>query len=66
MNKNNINKAIDYVIQIYSDKYNCSIEKATNIVNDSSSIELLKLNPDYVLHYNLEYWAKEIRREALK
>jgi len=63
VSRNNINKAIDYVIQIYSNKYNCSIEQAKDIINNSTFRVLLKSNPDYVLHYSLGYWARDIYSE---
>lgn len=66
MSRNNINKAIDYVIQIYSNKYNCSIEQAKNIVNSSTFCALLKLFLDYMLHYSLEYWVRDIYLEQIK
>lgn len=34
-----------------------SKERATNLYKSSGIDERLRNNPDYVLHYNMEFWA---------
>lgn len=59
------NKTLQCIAEAISDNYNCSIADATEIVTDSFLPELLEELPDYVTHYNAEYWAKEIMSDIM-
>lgn len=49
-----------------SNQLKCSIEKAITIVEQSFLSTFLKETPDYVQHYDTEYWATEIISNYMK
>lgn len=53
-------KAISYVVSYLCSDYKYPVELAIEIINKSPFILLLDEEPKYVLHYNFEYWAKEL------
>ena len=58
-----IQKMKQYVINNLIDKYNYSFSEAEKMVEQSVFNQLLKEDTDYVFHYSVEYWAKEIYNE---
>lgn len=56
-NKNRMRK---YVIQHLIDIYNYSKRDATKLVNDSVFNEMLETDTDFIMHYSVEYWARDI------
>lgn len=50
----------EYVINCIVEGYNYSKEDAEKLLNKSTFLKNLQINTDYVLHYNLEYWAEKI------
>lgn len=55
-----MNKTLFYIAESISEIYGKDIEEAKSIVNSSSLPELLEEIPDFIQHYDAEYWAKEI------
>lgn len=55
-----MNETSLYVAESISEIYNINIEEAKKIVMDSWFPELLDEIPDYIQHYDADYWAKEI------
>ncbi|MGN1107668.1 MAG: DUF1653 domain-containing protein [Huintestinicola sp.] len=53
-------KTTTFVIEAVMEKYHIDFERAQQIVLSSAFPELLEDMPDYVHHYDAEYWAKEI------
>lgn len=60
MNDINKEEILLWVAECINEIYGNDIEEAKSIVTNSSFPELLDEMPDFVLHYNLEYWAEEI------
>lgn len=60
-----MNKTMMYVIETVSEVYNIEMEKAKEIVTNSFFPEILKEMPDYVQHYDAEYWASEIMSDIM-
>lgn len=56
-NKNRMKK---YVIQCLIDDYNYSKKDATKLVNNSVFNEMLETDTEFVMHYSVEYWAKDV------
>lgn len=56
-------KMKQYVINDLVDKYNYNVKEAENMVEESVFNQLLKEDTDYVFHYSVAYWAKEIYNE---
>lgn len=54
-----MNKTLLYVSEEVSNQLKCPIEKAITIVEQSFLPTFLKETPDYVQHYDTEYWAKK-------
>lgn len=50
----------NYLVFCITEGYGYTQEKAMNILKSSMFLEKLKTNPNYILHYNLEYWAEII------
>lgn len=51
---------LQYVTETVRDNYGFSDETAKRLVQKSCFPELLKQIPDYVYHYDCDYWAKKI------
>lgn len=51
---------LQYVTETVRDNYGFSGETAKRLVQKSCFPELLKRIPDYVYHYDCDYWAKKI------
>ena len=58
-----MNKTLYYVALAINETYKVPIDKAINIINNSFLPEILKEMPDYVQHYDAEYWAEEIMKD---
>lgn len=61
-----MNKTLLYISEEVSNQLKCSTEKAITIVEQSFLPTLLKEMPDYVQHYDTEYWATEIISDYMK
>lgn len=55
-----MNKTLLYIADSISEIYGKGIEEAKSIVINSSLPELLEEIPDFIQHYDADYWAKEI------
>ena len=55
-----MNNTLLYVAESISEMYNIYMDEAKRIVMDSAFPKILKKMPDYVHHYDADYWAKEI------
>lgn len=55
-----MNATLTYIADSISEIYGKSIEEAKEIVINSSLPELLEEIPDFIQHYDAEYWAKQI------
>jgi len=55
-----LNKIKGYVAECMVEEFSYDFEEALSAVEKSPFPELLKENPDYVLHYNFEYWAEYV------
>lgn len=62
--KEDIKKMKRYVIETYANKY-CvnNYSKAKKIVENSVFNDMLKNEPEYIMHYSIEYWVDDIKRE---
>jgi hypothetical protein len=63
MTKQNIIDMKNYVIDAFSVLYGYELSAAKKIVESSSFVVTLNKNPEYVMHYDDEYWAKRIKTE---
>jgi len=63
MTKQNIIDMKNYVIDTFSELYGYELSDAKRIVEGSSFVVTLNNNPEYVMHYDDEYWAKRIKAE---
>jgi len=52
-----------YVIEYLIDEYNFDRINALQIVQKSSFSRLLNDNPEYVMHFNVEYWGERVKKE---
>lgn len=59
------NKTLQFVAEAIRDNYDYSLEDAIKIVTNSFFPEILKEIPDYVQHYDAEYWAAEIMNDIM-
>ena len=59
-----MNETSFYVAESISELYNIDMEEAKKIVMDSWFPKILKKRPDYVHHYDADYWAKEIMEDV--
>lgn len=59
------NKTLQFVAEAIRDNYDYSLEDAIGIVTNSFFPEILKEMPDYVQHYDAEYWAAEIMSDIM-
>lgn len=55
-----MNKTLFYIADSISRIYGKDMEEAQSIVINSSMPELLEEIPDFIRHYDADYWAKEI------
>ena len=58
-----MDKTIQFVSEAVRDKYKVKESEAYQIVANSFFPELLSDMPDYVHHYDAEYWADEIMED---
>ncbi len=58
-------KTLLYVAEAVSEKYNIDINRAAEIVKNSFFPEMLDKIPEYVQHYDAEYWADEIMENIM-
>lgn len=58
-----MDKTIQFVSEAVRDKYKVKESEAYQIVTNSFFPEVLKDMPDYVHHYDAEYWADEIMKD---
>lgn len=63
MTKQNRTEMKNYVIQAFAKLYKCDLKESKRIVENSSFIVTLSNDPEYVMHYDDEYWAKKIKKE---
>lgn len=65
--KNIVNKYINetrqYVVECLINEYSLDEINAISMVRKSSFNVLLNDNPEYVMHFNVEYWAEKIKNE---
>jgi endo-alpha-1,4-polygalactosaminidase (GH114 family) len=61
--KRTVEKMIDYVIRAIIANYHFDLTKAKTMVNKSAFLEMLQEDPEFVFHYNVEYWAREVVNE---
>ena len=59
------NKTLQFVAEAIQVNYGYSLEDSLKIVTNSFLPELLDKMPDYVTHYNAEYWADEIMSDVM-
>ena len=59
-----MNKTLLYVADSISELYDVDMEEAKKIVMDSWFPKILTKKPDYVQHYDADYWAKEIMEDV--
>ncbi|HHY72038.1 MAG TPA: hypothetical protein GX497_02190 [Bacillus bacterium] len=64
MSKQAILEMKNYVVESYAMLFNCNLGEAEKIVGNSSFIKTLNENPEYVMHYDDEYWARRINNEV--
>lgn len=55
-----MNKTLLYIADSISEIYGKDIEEAKAIVINSPLPELLEEIPEFIQHYDADYWAKEI------
>lgn len=53
-------KKINYIAEAIQNNYDINIDDAIEIVSNSFIIDFAQKYPDYVNHYDAEYWANEI------
>ena len=56
-------KTLQFIAEEISCKYNINYSEAQKIVAYSFLPKILKEMPDYVQHYDAEYWADEIMKD---
>lgn len=57
------NRTLQFVVEEISENYNFDISESESIVSNSFFPKILEEMPDYVQHYNAEYWADEIMKD---
>lgn len=60
-----MSKTMMYVIETVSELYDIGMEKAKEIVVSSFFPKILEKMPNYVQHYDAEYWANEIMSDIM-
>lgn len=63
MTKQDVIDMKNYVINTFSELFECDLSEAKRIVEGSSFVITLNKNPEYVMHFDDEYWAKRIKTE---
>lgn len=63
MTKQDVIDMKNYVINTFSELFECDLSEAKRIVEGSSFVITLNKNPEYVMHFDDEYWAKRIKAE---
>ena len=58
-------KTLLYVAEAISEKYNIDLTRAAEIVENSFFPEMFDKIPEYVQHYDAEYWANEIMENIM-
>lgn len=58
-----VNKIIQLVVESISENYDINIERAESIVVNSFFPKIFEQMPEYVQHYDAEYWADEIMKD---
>ncbi|EEL58738.2 D-alanine--D-alanine ligase [Bacillus cereus Rock4-18] len=58
-----VQKFIGYIAEKLVVKFDVSPKEAMSYIYDSSFIDTLKNDPDFVFHYSSSYWAKHIINE---
>ena len=61
--KDYANKMQKYVVEYLIDEYNIDDFNASKMVQQSSFNKLLEDNPEYVMHFNVEYWGDRVKSE---
>ncbi|MGM0879134.1 MAG: hypothetical protein ACQEWV_31975 [Bacillota bacterium] len=51
---------IDDVIENLQEMYNIDEEVSNQLVADSAFLKLLKIDPEFVVNHDTEYWAEKI------
>jgi ribosomal protein L7/L12 len=64
MEKEEILKMKNFVINAYADLFGCGVIEAKKIVEASTFMNVLETKPSFVMHYSDGYWAKEINKET--
>lgn len=59
------NKTLQYIAEAIRDNYEYSLDDSIEIVTNSFLPELLEEMPDYVTHYDADYWANEIMSDIM-
>lgn len=60
-----MNETLLYIAEAISEDYCMDIEQAINIVNNSFFPEALKRHPEFVEHYDADYWIQEIMKHSV-
>ncbi|MEB8740792.1 hypothetical protein P4K71_24455 [Bacillus cereus] len=60
-----VNRFIEYVAEKLINQYDVSPREVMDYITDSSFMETLNEDPEYVFHYSSHYWAKYIIDEHL-
>ncbi|MCM1277303.1 MAG: hypothetical protein NC299_18420 [Lachnospiraceae bacterium] len=53
-----------YIAEKLSEKFSVEISKAVKLVNSSFVAKAINDIPDYIHHYDAEYWADQIMEDA--
>lgn len=61
-----MNKTLLYVDNSVSELYGKNIEEAVEIIINFSLPKLLEEIPDFIQHYDADYWAKETMESITK
>lgn len=57
------NLFLQYVTDSLVEEFNCDHLQAKEMVSESALIEVLDEMPDFVLHYSVSHWAKQVIEE---
>lgn len=66
VSKSDIDQLRNYVVEELIENYNYSLIEAKKAVKNSSFYEMLQEKPQYVFHYDVEYWAEDVDNEYHK
>jgi hypothetical protein len=56
----------NHIINEYSKIYKTNNKETVSIVNNSTFNEMLTEDPEFVMHYNVCYWTKDIYDEFIE